>query len=29
MVVTVNLFDVLALAFVVCYIGLVLWGARK
>ena len=29
MIITVDLFDFLALAFVVCYVGFVLWGARK
>ena len=29
MIITVNLFDILALAFVVLWIGFILWGARK
>ena len=29
MIITVNLFDILALAFVVLCIGFILWGARK
>lgn len=28
MVITINLFDVLGFAFVVCCIGFILWGAR-
>ena len=29
MIITVNLFDILALAFVIFWIGIILWGARK
>ncbi len=29
MVITVDLFDLLGFAFVVCCIGFILWGARK
>ena len=28
MVITINLFDVLGFAFVVCCVGFILWGAR-
>lgn len=29
MIVTVDLFDILALAFVILWVGFILWGARK
>jgi len=29
MIITVNLFDILALIFVICCVGFILWGARR
>lgn len=29
MIITVSLFDILALTFVIFWIGFILWGARK